>query len=236
MLKIKLEIGQKLWFTSDTHFAHTNICRGVSKWKDFNGNVPIKQTRDFKTLDHMNDAIVKSINSVVGENDILFHLGDWSFGGFENIAEFRSRILCKNIHLILGNHDHHIENNKDNIQRLFSSVNQYLRLQVSVYPGTVLHTGKVDLVLMHYPIASWHNMNDGVIHLHGHVHLPPNKKLAQGKAMDVGVDGNGLVPYSLNEITRIMDKQPIAKLTLPQDHHEERIEGNGGNKKGSSNF
>jgi calcineurin-like phosphoesterase family protein len=235
-MKITLETGQKLWFTSDTHYGHTNICRGVSKWKDFNGNVPIKQTRDFKTLYHMNDAIVESINNVVGENDILFHLGDWSFGGFENIAEFRNRIVCKNIHLILGNHDHHIENNRDDIQDLFSSVNQYLRLQVSVYPGTVLHTGKVDLVLMHYPIASWHNMNDGVIHLHGHVHLPPNKKLAQGKAMDVGVDGNGLVPYSLNEITRIMDKQPIAKLSLPQDHHEERIEGNGGNKKGGSKF
>jgi calcineurin-like phosphoesterase family protein len=184
----------------------------------------------------MNDAIVESINSVVGEDDILFHLGDWSFGGFENIAEFRNRIVCKNIHLVLGNHDHHIENNRDGIQDLFSSVNQYLRLSVSLYPGTILHVGKVDLVLMHYPIASWHNMNDNVIHLHGHVHLPPNKKLAEGKAMDVGVDGNFLVPYSLNEITRIMNNQPIAKLTLPQDHHEERIEGNGGNKKGSSNF
>ena len=235
-MKIKLELGQNIFFTSDTHYNHKNICRGVSKWRDVNGNVPVSQTRDFKTLDHMNDAIVESINSVVGEDDILFHLGDWSFGGFENIAEFRNRIVCKNIHLVLGNHDHHIENNRDGIQDLFSSVNQYLRLQVSVYPGTVLHTGKVDLVLMHYPIASWHNMNDNVIHLHGHVHLPPNKKLAEGKAMDVGVDGNFLVPYSLNEITRIMNNQPIAKLTLPQDHHEERIEGNGGNKKGSSNF
>jgi len=226
MLKLKLENGQKLWFTSDTHYNHTNICRGVSKWKDFNGNVPIKQTRDFNTLEDMNDVIVKSINSVVGENDILFHLGDWSFGGFENIVEFRNRILCKNIHLILGNHDHHIERNKDNIQRLFSSVNQYLRLSVSGY----------EFILMHYPIASWHNMNDNVIHLHGHVHLPPDKKLSQGKAMDVGVDGNFLLPYSLNEITRIMNNQPIAKLSLPQDHHEERIEGNGGNKKGSSSF
>jgi calcineurin-like phosphoesterase family protein len=226
MLKLKLENGQKLWFTSDTHYNHTNICRGVSKWKDFNGNVPIKQTRDFNTLEDMNDVIVKSINSVVGENDILFHLGDWSFGGFENIVEFRNRILCKNIHLILGNHDHHIERNKDNIQRLFSSVNQYLRLSVSGY----------EFILMHYPIASWHNMNDNVIHLHGHVHLPPDKKLSQGKAMDVGVDGNGIMPYSLSQIISIMDKQPIAKLSLPQDHHEERIEGNGGNKKGSSSF
>jgi calcineurin-like phosphoesterase family protein len=237
-MKIKLDIYKmyKMFFIADTHYGHKNICRGVSDWRDENGNVPINQTRDFETLEQMNDKIVESINSVVGEDDILFHLGDFSFGGFDNIAEFRNRIVCKNIHLILGNHDHHIERNKGDIQRLFSSVNQYLRLSVSLYPGTTLYQGEYEFVLMHYPIASWHNMNDNVIHLHGHVHLPPNKKLAQGKAMDVGVDGNFLVPYSLNEITRIMDKQPIAKLTLPQDHHEERIEGNGGNKKGSSNF
>jgi calcineurin-like phosphoesterase family protein len=231
MMKVKLEKGQKLFFTSDTHYNHKNICRGVSGWKDEDGNVPVSQTRDFKTLDHMNNVIVESINSVVGEDDILFHLGDWSFGGFDNIEEFRNRINCKNIHLILGNHDHHIENNKDNIQRLFSSVHQYLRLQVSVN-----FSGKHDFVLMHYPIASWHNMNDNVIHLHGHVHLPPDKKLSQGKAMDVGVDGNNMVPYSLGEILNIMSKQPISKLSLPQDHHEKRIEGGGGNKRGSSSL
>ena len=231
MMKIKLNKG-RIFFTSDTHYGHTNICRGVSNWRDENGNVPADQTRDFETLEQMNDKIVESINSVVGEDDTLFHLGDWSFGGYDNIEEFRNRIVCKNIHLILGNHDHHIERNKGDIQRLFSSVNQYLRLQVSVYPSTKLYAGEVDLVMMHYPIASWHNMNDGVIHLHGHIHLPPDKKLSQGKAMDVGVDGNNLMPYSLGEIMNIMDKQPIAKLSLPQDHHEERLMGS----KGSSSF
>lgn len=231
MMKIKLNKG-RIFFTSDTHYGHTNICRGISNWRDENGNVPIDQTRDFKSLDHMNDYIVNSINGKVGEDDTLFHLGDWSFGGFDNIEEFRNRINCKNIHLVLGNHDHHIERNKGDIQRLFSSVNQYLRLQVSVYPETKLYAGDVDLVLMHYPIASWHNMNDGVIHLHGHVHLPPNKKLSQGKAMDVGVDGNNMMPYSLGEIINIMNKQPIAKLSLPQDHHEEKLMGS----KGSSKF
>jgi calcineurin-like phosphoesterase family protein len=234
-MKIKLDI-YKIFFIADTHYKHKNICRGVSDWRDINGNVPINQTRDFETLEQMNDKIVESINSVVGEDDILFHLGDFSFGGFDNIAEFRNRIVCKNIHLILGNHDHHIERNKGDIQRLFSSVNQYLRLSVSLYPGTTLYQGEYEFVLMHYPIASWHNMNDGVIHLHGHVHLPPDKKLSQGKAMDVGVDGNNLMPYSLGEIIGIMHNQPIAKLSLPQDHHEEKIQGNGGNKKGSSSF
>ena len=230
-MKIKLNKG-RIFFTSDTHYGHTNICRGVTNWRDENGNVPIHQTRDFETLDQMNDKIVESINSTVGENDTLFHLGDWSFGGFDNIEEFRNRINCKNIHLILGNHDHHIERNKNDIQRLFSSVHQYLRLQVSIMPGTKLYAGEMDLVLMHYPIASWHNMNDGVIHLHGHVHLPPDKKLSQGKAMDVGVDGNNLMPYSLGQIMKIMQTQPIAKLSLPQDHHEERLMGS----KGSSKF
>jgi calcineurin-like phosphoesterase family protein len=235
-MKIKINTGQQIYFTSDTHYAHKNICRSVSNWRDANGDVPIHNTRDFKSLDHMNDCIVNSINSMVGEDDILFHLGDWSFGGFENIEEFRNRIYCKNIHLILGNHDHHIERNRGDIQRLFSSVNEYLRLSVSINSGTPMYRGDYDFVLMHYPIASWHNMNDGVIHLHGHVHLPPDKKLSKGKAMDVGMDGSGMQPYSINEIINIMNKQPIAKLTLPEDHHEEKIDGNGGNKKGSSSF
>jgi len=31
----------------------------------------------------MNDTLVNNINEMVGENDVLIHLGDWSFGGFE---------------------------------------------------------------------------------------------------------------------------------------------------------
>ena len=52
---------------------------------------------------------------------------------------------------------------------------------------------------------------------------PSVKKLSQGKAMDVGVDGNNLMPYSLGQIMNIMQTQPIAKLSLPKDHHEKRL-------------
>jgi hypothetical protein len=30
-------------------------------------------------------------------------------------------------------------------------------------------------------------------------------------------------PIDLDSIVRIMDKQPIAKLALPKDHHEKRL-------------
>jgi calcineurin-like phosphoesterase family protein len=207
----------QIYVMSDPHYNHTNICRGVSKWGDDD------LTRDFPTLEKMNDTIVNNINSKVGQDDILFCLGDWSFGGFDSIKEFRDRIVCKNIHLILGNHDHHIERNKEGIRTLFSSVNHYLRIQVSIHPGSMLYMGDYQFVLCHFPIASWDNMNKGVIHLHGHVHLPSHLKISAGKAMDVGMDGNDLMPYSIKEIVMLMNKQPIAKLSLPIDHHEKEV-------------
>lgn len=221
-MKIKLNTGQKLWFTSDTHYDHKNICAATTNWVGAEN-----LTRNFSSLERMNDELVFWINNRVGQDDILFHLGDWSFNGFENIRKFRERIVCKNVHLILGNHDHHIERNKDDIQSIFSSVNHYLQLEVKreLTSGQmkVGVLGHIKFVLMHYPIASWNGMNDGVIHLHGHVHLPNNLRVADGKAMDVGVDGNKYEPIELDEIIKIMSKQPIARLSLSKDYHEKRI-------------
>jgi calcineurin-like phosphoesterase family protein len=211
-MKITLNKGQRLWFTSDTHYNHSNICSTTTKWTD------PSTLREFKSLEHMNNTLVANINEKVGQDDILFHLGDWSFGGFDKIQEFRDRIICKNIHLVLGNHDHHIDNNHENIQSVFNSVNKYVELVVSFNVGTPSRYD-VNFVLMHYPIASWNNMARGAIHLHGHVHFEPSIRLQQGKMMDVGVDGNNLYPISINEVLSVMSKQPIKSL-FTNDHHE----------------
>jgi calcineurin-like phosphoesterase family protein len=78
-------------------------------------------------------------------------------------------------------------------------------------------------VLSHYPIASWEDMSKGWMHLFGHVHLRPNHALREGKAMDVGMDGNNFKPHSFQDILSIMRKQPIASLSLPRDHHSEDV-------------
>jgi len=213
-MKITLEKGQRLWFTSDTHYNHANICSATTKWTDR------VTCREFKTLEHMNATLVGNINEVVGQDDILIHLGDWSFGGFEKIQEFRDKIVCKNIHLITGNHDHHIEKNRENCQSLFSSVNKYVELNVKWNVGTLEHAlmNDANFVLMHFPIASWNDMAKGAIHLHGHVHFPVDKRIGYGKMMDVGVDGNDLYPVSLNKVLSIMHNQPI-KSMFEFDHH-----------------
>ena len=204
----------KVWVTSDIHHSHKNICRGVTNWRTQDGQIPINSTRDFQTIDEMNDVLVNNINSKVGQYDTLIMLGDISFGGFENIGKFLNRLVCKNIHLVLGNHDHHIRNNRENIQEKFISVSDYL--QVKIY--------NQDFVLSHYPFSSWNGLNKGVIHLHGHVHLSNKHKWGQGKRLDVGVDGNNYHPYNLSEIVHMMDLRPI-KSEIDVDHHLDELVG-----------
>ena len=59
--------GSRVFFTSDTHFNHTNIIRFCN--------------RPFKDVTHMNETIIANWNSVVGPDDIIFHLGDFCLGG-----------------------------------------------------------------------------------------------------------------------------------------------------------
>jgi calcineurin-like phosphoesterase family protein len=211
-MKLTLNKGQRLFFTSDTHYNHANICSATTKWID-----PVTN-REFKSLEHMNATLVGNINEMVGHNDILFHLGDWSFGGFEMIEEFRNRIVCQNVHIITGNHDHHIENNKGGCQSLFASVSKYQNLIVKTNVGT-LASKEYRFALMHFPIASWDNLAMKAIHLHGHVHFGPDKRIGAGKMMDVGVDGNNLYPIDLSEVVSLMKDQPI-KSMFNFDHHE----------------
>lgn len=213
---IKIEKDIKVWITSDTHYSHKNICRGATNWRKPDGSIPEAQTRDFGTIEKMNSAIVNNINSCVGQDDILIHLGDWSFGGFENIEEFHSRLVCKNIHLILGNHDHHIDRNRDNIQKLFLSVSWFQQFD---YMGETLEC-------MHYPISSWNGLRKGRIHLHGHCHLPNNLKISNGRRMDIGMDGNvDFEPYDLHDVIKMLKKKEIGSEMGSLDHHLDDIIG-----------
>jgi calcineurin-like phosphoesterase family protein len=132
----KILTSGKVFFVSDTHYSHKNICRGVTDWRTQDGEVPVHSTRDFNTIELMNNALVDNINSVVGQDDTLIHLGDFSFGGFENIGNFLDRLVCKNIHLVLGNHDTHIKYDRDGIQDRFLSVQQYLEVTTPFKAGT----------------------------------------------------------------------------------------------------
>ena len=220
MIKVSIDTKNNpevnVWITSDTHYSHKNICRGVTAWRTKEGEIPVSQTRDFATIEKMNSSIVNNINEVVGQDDMLIHLGDWSFGGFEQVREFWDRIICKNIHLVLGNHDHHIENNRDGSQGLFKSVSHYNTVEI----------GQFKFRLMHYPISSWDGLGKGVMHLHGHCHLPNNLKLSKGQRMDVGMDGHTeFRPYNVyREVVPLLRNRPKVSEIGDYDHHLDELQ------------
>jgi calcineurin-like phosphoesterase family protein len=210
----KLLTSGIVWITSDTHYHHKNICRGVTNWRTQDGKIPMDQTRNFQDLDEMDSVIINNINQKVGPNDTLIHLGDVAFGGFEKIGEFLDRLVCKNVHLVLGNHDQHITKNRENIRDRFLSVSNYLEVSID----------DVNFVLCHYPYASWNKLGKGSIHLHGHVHFSAKDKWGKGKRLDVGMDGNGYFPYKITEIVHMMDRRQI-RSEMDLDHHLDDLVG-----------
>ena len=201
------------------HYNHKNICRGVTDWRNPDGSIPIVQTRDFPTIEKMNDTIVNNINNCVGQDDILIHGGDFSFSGIENIYKFYERIICKNIHIVLGNHDHWIKKNKNDIRSLFLSVNTRIEFYIN----------KTLIVIDHYPLLTWEELKNGSIMLHGHTHLSNEKKYGKGRTMDIGLDGNlKFSPYNLyKECVVPLLKIPISSGVY-DDHHLDNIQNKGG--------
>lgn len=244
-MKLNIKPGQNVYIVSDTHYNHKNLVGSITEWKDTRPG----ETRDFKSLSHMNQTIVDNINSVVGEDDILIHFGDFSFGGIESIWEFRKQIICKNIYLIFGNHDEHIiankvlpnvwcngvwhdEPNPNNYgdsrdlyfdvsaQQLFTWCGYYEEFEL-IYPQPKKNEKipRYKFIGCHFPIASWNEMKKGRVHLFGHLHSTSQYRIQQGRSMDVGLDGNNFKPYEIREIFKLLEKQPISNTVLKNDHH-----------------
>jgi calcineurin-like phosphoesterase family protein len=204
-----------VYFSADFHYNHSALVRGTSKWED---KAPC---RNFDTLEEHDYTLVKNINDLVKEDDILISLGDWNFGDYKsgsnitNARKFREQLNVKTIIHCLGNHDVHVRQNKDNSQELFSWVGDYLELEIienTKEQGVKPHKQKI--VCSHYPISSWNHQRHGSFMLFGHTHS--SYKGAKGKSMDVGIDCHlEFRPFSYWEVKEIMNKKEIVIV----DHH-----------------
>jgi calcineurin-like phosphoesterase family protein len=79
------------WFTADFHLGHQNIIRYCN--------------RPFHSTSEMDEAILGNLNSLVRQDDVLYFLGDFCMGGPDQARRYRDRVVCRNIHVVEGNHD-----------------------------------------------------------------------------------------------------------------------------------
>lgn len=180
--------GSRVYFTSDTHFNHTNIISYCQ--------------RPFKNVDEMNERIIANWNEVVGENDIIFHLGDFCLGGAAEWTRLLERLNGK-IYLIMGNHD------RKKIRQGFMDRFEHVAMQMHI------EVGKQRIYLNHYPFLCFEGGYKDVWQLFGHVHTrKTNTGIDAGRLKylyptqyDVGVDNNNFAPVSFVQVKRIINKQ-----------------------------
>lgn len=191
----KKEDANNILFTSDQHWNHANMIKFCN--------------RPFKDIQEMDERLIENWNKVVHNDDIVFHLGDFAFGGKE---VFRSVRECLNgrIVLIKGNHDL-IQNvqNDGFLESLFDYVSLELVIQIDGW----------DFILNHCPLLCYggtYRKDKPVINLFGHVHTlrNDNKGLDYPRLQnlfptqyDVGVDYNGFTPLTYDELMKILKYQ-----------------------------
>lgn len=168
-----------VFFTSDTHFWHKKIIEFC----------PV--TRPFSTVEDMNERIIEAWNDRVKVNDIVYHLGDVSFGKTEQTKEILDR-LNGNIFLIRGNHDHQFDS--QTLRSRMVWIGDRKQIKIDSY----------NIILDHFPIEAWDRKDYGLIHLHGHMHSgysSHNKLQDIPRRMDVGIDSRlDQSPWSWEEI------------------------------------
>ena len=187
----------KVFFTSDTHFGHRNIIKYCN--------------RPYQNIDEMHSEMIMNWNRVVGEDDIVFHLGDFSF--MKEWKDINELIWSLNgqIYLIPGNHDNVNLLSRGELAQKFNILSTLQEVDIQV------EDEKLRFVLCHYAMRVWNKSHYGAIHLYGHSHgtLPDD---ATSRSMDVGADCNKFTPISIDDILLMMYR----KVFKAVDHHKDR--------------
>lgn len=181
----------RYFFTSDRHFFHRKILTTFCP-----------TTRHGDTVEEMHELMIEAHNRVVGPDDVVYDLGDITFGSPVATRRIMDRMNGRHI-LILGNHDRKALANPQAkvLFDYYESIHEKLVVECN---GQTIH-------LDHFPHREWDKMHFGSWHLYGHVHGSLGH-VEWGKSMDVGIDSRDpadMAPWSFEEIEAIMENRKV---------------------------
>ena len=183
-----------IFFTSDTHFGHSKI---IDYCK-----------RPFSSIEEHDKTLIQNWNNVVGQDDTVFHLGDFAYGNSQFVSNIIKQ-LNGNIILIKGNHD--LRNMNPTLYNIFSD---------AVYQARIL-IDKQTVYLNHFPFLCFDHGDINLykdnysIQLFGHVHSGPLTSSEDVNRLnilfptqyDVGVDNNNYTPISWTDVKNKIRQQ-----------------------------
>lgn len=182
-----------VFFTSDWHLYHKKILEYCP------------HSRKGINSDQMSAMLLENIYEQTKSGDVIYNVGDVSFGTFEQTECALKSIKMMGVshHLVYGNHDHNIRKSSI-LQGFFSSVGDMKTIKI----------GKNVFDLCHMKKTTWDMCRYGSIHIHGHSHSTYQQVF--DKCLDVGIDtraSGDMKMYSLDAVLGIM------KFCANGDHH-----------------
>lgn len=168
---------------SDTHFNHANILNFV--------NFKCEKVRpEFNSVEEMNEHMIDRWNSVVGDNDVVYHLGDVYFGASANEKSNRSILsrLRGRKYLCLGNHD----NPADPV------LYEYFK-KVTFWNYLKEHGVALSHIPLHESTLGEARHGRDTINIHGHIHRndPPSPR-----HINVSVEWVNYTPREVTELIK----------------------------------
>jgi calcineurin-like phosphoesterase family protein len=155
----------KIYITADFHYSHENIIRYCS--------------RPFPNIGSMNDALIHNANSIVRPEDMVYHIGDFSFSKpWSNVV---SRLNGTWIFL-WGNHDFKRLNGVP-LHRAIELRRRGKRIYMNHHPEECVGISGYDLYLTAHSHEKW-----------------KVKVLEDKKLINVGVDVWNFTPVSLDKL------------------------------------
>lgn len=199
MFTLKVEDTDKLYFTSDSHIGHFNICKYCK--------------RSFDSRQQMNDTLIANWNMVVPEDGIVVHCGDFMLPHKTGDVEYKKiwdKLNFKTLILCRGNHD-----------RIECGTYVYNDKTVIVVDIAMLEIENIKIMACHYPMLAY----PADYQVFGHIHTLSNGTCNSGEdsdvnyrlrktQYDVGVDQNGYTPVLYNQLMDIFRNKENQKNNL----------------------
>lgn len=153
------------FYIADTHFGHEAILGHCE--------------RPFSSVREMDEFMIDAWNSVVGQEDLVYHLGDFSFGSPEYAKHVFRQLNGRKV-LVLGNHDCR-RGPQDPLPHIMA-----LGWDQPPTESLEVKDEGCRVFLSHYAHRAWQgNHRENSWHFYGHSH---GRLEHLGRSRDVGVD------------------------------------------------
>lgn len=166
------------YYISDMHLGHRNVLRF--------------DDRPFENVEEMDGALITNWNAKVTKDDDVWILGDFSYCS-DREASFYLKQLKGRKHLIIGNHDKILLESQSALDYL-ESVERLQHIKDRNY----------NVIMCHFPLATWNGISRGSYHIYGHIHNDRNEVFEfmkkRKQALNAGCMINNYEPVTLEEL------------------------------------